>query len=299
MTEAAFIDETIFGYTGHDGQFHRGAADGTGFESLTDSRDVLQSLGLDGPFQPAPPPSNSDLTHLASAGGRVFAAGGWGLAELPANGPVRRRWHPPIFVYWNQLLGVVEANSPLPPAPISQIFADDRDPNRLWIISRVDHVGRTYPRGEALAEAGIDAKPRIHTAYMSGRDDYMLEVKQRWCGVWVTAYDAATDRWSKPVHVSGEIAMVQPAGVHLYFTGIGLHRLPKSNWPTTLATETRERPAIRCVDTLHGQASIALFEGNVNQARDLLQQAIARGVAIDQTRQMMKSLKQNEHGNDD
>jgi hypothetical protein len=219
--------------------------------------------------------SNIAYNRAVRCGDRVYLAAGRGLVEMNMAGEIVKLRRPMDFWYWKELGGFIEGNCPLPPIDVRQVIVDDAQPHKLWIVSR-DH--EMFPReiyyphyGKLVADNDFD--------HRSDAND----------GLFVTCFDTITNRWSKPHRFNGRYVMVQPFGEHLYFTGDGLRRVPKSAWRADQRPQDGP-PRVLTADTLHGRASAALFDGDFDRTRELLEQAIEQGIAVDETRKMLKAL---------
>jgi hypothetical protein len=154
-----------------------------------------------------------------------------------------------------------------------EVIRDDRDPDRLWLVSKDDDVIPPYKFG------------------------YATYPKQLWGAIlniggdvtcFVTAFDAATGTFSKPVRTKAPFTHAQPFGDYVYLTGRTFARLPKKLWALDQPGAKEDRPPkVECADTPAGRAAEALLLGKTEDARASLLKA---GIAQDEVRKMLTQL---------
>ncbi|MHB1157854.1 MAG: hypothetical protein ACYC26_13585 [Phycisphaerales bacterium] len=243
-----------------------------------------------------------DLIHVGGDGATALGDGDSfvvrdGCVYLPCcygllvmgedDGRINRIWRKNLFCNFRFLAGFVEGNSPLPPAPIVKVVVDEQQPKRLWIISRHKYmVERLEDTPFYKKQTGYG--DRIPGKPVPGASGY---VPSRYAsGLFITAFDTDTQKWSKPIFVDGEIASVAAVGDAWVFAGTRLSQLPKSMWVCDQEYDADAKPKFVTADTLHGRAARALFDGDFVEARRLLSQAIDEGIAVEPTRKTIEQL---------
>lgn len=232
--------------------------------------------------------AQGDGDLFAVVGDRAYMGSSYGLVVMGLDGRLDRVWRKNLYCNFRYLAGFIEGNSPLPPAPIVKVLVDEREPDRLWIVSR-----HKYMVGQ-FDETPLRERPTMGGGNIAfsdpGPNASSLEPPRYPSGLFITAFDTGTGRWSMPIFVKGDIGAAVPSGDQWYFAGKDFSHLPKSMWVCNQAFDPDAKLNFVTADTLHGWAARALFDGNREETRRLLMRAIDEGIAVDDTQKILKQL---------
>ncbi|HUT59007.1 MAG TPA: hypothetical protein VNA25_14255, partial [Phycisphaerae bacterium] len=221
------------------------------------------------------PPSrglNGGRRRLLARPEGLYVATKLGLVLIGNDSKPQRLWYPTGFCWWEGLGLWVEGNCPLPPCTMTEVIADDSNPNLIWVVS-------------------------MHNVRYPPRDDWAVQYIEHFlhqyedAATFITAFDAKKGTFSAPVRTAATFFDVQPFGDYVYVTGKEFGRIPKTMWVADQPVPAGDQPVrVHCPDTPLGRVTEALARRDLAKARELLDAAQKAGVPPSQIKPLREQL---------
>jgi len=222
------------------------------------------------------PPSrglNGGRRRLLARPEGLYVATKLGLVLIGNDSKPQRLWYPTGFCWWQGLGLWVEGNCPLPPCFMTEVIADDRNPDLIWVVSM--HNVRYPPCDDGAVQ------------YI---DHFLRQYED--AATFITAFDTKKQAFSAPVRTAAPFFDAQPFGDYVYVSGKEFGRIPKTTWVLDQPAPAGDQPVrVHCPDTPLGRAAQALFDQDFDRARKHLLEAIDAGIAPDEVKEMLAEIE--------
>jgi hypothetical protein len=190
---------------------------------------------------------------LQASGDKIFLISPYDcLHVLTSDGHPLHRWWAGGFFYWEELGVWVDGNCPLPPCPLVAAIPDDRQKGLFWLVSRTN-----FRHFDFLCVA---------VGFPPGSGE-----------TFITAYDSEKELFSKSLRIDDPaVVNCEASGDYLYLTGDKLSRVAKKLWVVDQPGDGADAPPrVSCPDPDLAEASLALYHGDFDKAKECLKQVPA------------------------